>query len=639
MRFGAVKAFESTGRATQAGVSWERVIIRWDQIQPKGPSDWRSSPWFPESALARELADGRRVAAVVLGTPPWLSGNDPNAAPRNLDLPYDSPDNYWGQFIRRLVAEYRGRVDEWIIWNEPDVWNNSTGLQQWNGSVEQYYQLVKVAYLAAKSANPNARIILGGLTYWWDQQFGREQYLRRFLRVAAQDPSARQHGFYFDVVSLHLYGNPQDLYDVPIQFRQIMREFELDKPIWINETNAVPWDDAGARQARDAYRVTMDEQASFLIQAFASALAAGVQRISVYKMSDDPGVPGAEPFGLVRADEGASTRAAFEAFQVITGYMSGVRSARLYHQGPVKVVRMERQSDWVTVLWNLSPVQTQIAIPAISSVATLVDKFGHTRPFYPKDGRYLVDLAGATANTVPGAPNVYHIGGSPLLLVEEKRLGMGRRAPVVDWSQPGVDPAAAWVSPETGYTVSGEWLSYYMRVGGPAVLGHPLGNVRPDPAGTGLTAQYFQRGVLEWHPENPPEYRIQRRLLVNMLYPWFGEAPVDPPDPARRPASDYIYFPNAPGMGLGHRVADYAPDGTRTRFKEFFERHGGVETFGYPKEEPKMRNGRWTQRFQAAVLEYHPEADRGGPGDLDSAVQLEPLGERALLELELPLDW
>lgn len=52
-----------------------------------------------------------------------------------------------------------------------------------------------------------------------------------------------------------------------------------------------------------------------------------------------------------------------------------------------------------------------------------------------------------------------------------------------------------------------------------------------------------------------------------------------------------------------------------------------------------MRNGRWTQRFQAAVLEYHPEADRGGPGDLDSAVQLQPLGERALLELELPLDW
>lgn len=645
VRFGAVKAFEAPGRATQAGVSWERVILRWDQIQPKGPSDWRSNPWFPESALVRELADGRKVAAVVLGTPPWLSGTDPNAAPRNLELPFDAPDNYWGQFIRRLVAEYRGRVDDWIIWNEPDVWNNSSGLQQWNGSVEQYYQMVKVAYQAAKSANPNSRIVLAGLTYWWDQQFGREQYFRRLLNVASHDPTARANGFYFDVASLHLYGNPRDLYDVPRLYRQVMQEYGLEKPIWINETNAVPWDDAGVRLGRDSYRASMDEQASYLIQAFASGLAAGVDRISVYKMQDDVDTPGAEPYGLVRSDQGASLRAAFQSYQVITRYMSGVKSARLYRDGGAAAVRMERQGDWVTVLWNLTPTQTQVALPARATAATLVDKFGHSQPLFPKDGRYFVDLAAATANTIPGVPNQFHIGGSPLVLAEEKRLSTGTVVASQNWSAPGVDPAQSWVSPETGYTVSGEWLNYYRRLGGAEVLGHPIGRVRPDPAGGGQIVQYFQRAVLEWHPENPPEHRIQRRLLGNLLYPGFYEAPVDPGDPKRRPQSEATYFPNSPGAGLGHYVANYAPDGTRTHFKEFFDGHGGAGAFGYPKEEPKLRNGRWTQRFQAAVLEYHPEADRGdaagatSAASVDSLVRLEPLGEKALKDLELPLDW
>lgn len=644
--FGAVEAYTVPVRAREAGVSWERVIFRWDHFQPKSRWDWEGNRWFPDSHLALELAEGRKVAGVVLGTPPWLSGTDPNAAPQNLDLPFDHPDNYWGQFMRRLVAQYAGRIDEWIIWNEPDIWHNNSHMQQWNGSVEQYYQLVKVACQAAKVSNPNSRIILAGLTYWWDQQFGREQYFRRFLRVASQDPTASGNGFYFDVVSLHLYGNPRDLVEVPRLFRKIMEEYGLEKPIWVNETNAVPWDDAGIRLSRDSYRATMDEQASYLIQAFASALAAGVERISVYKMQDDLDRPGAEPYGLVRVDPGASPRASYLAFQVITRYMSGVKSTSLHRQGTVAAVRLERQEDWVTVLWNLSPTQTQIALPARAPAAALVDKYGHSRPTSARDGKFFVDLAGATANTLPGSPDRYHIGGSPLLLVEDKKMStVGRIVPDQDWSAPGVDPHRSWVSPETGYAVSGEWLDYFRTRGGAEVLGHPLGTVRRDPAGGSQVVQYFQRTVLEWHPENPPQYRIQRRLLGNLLYPGFYEPPVDPEDPRQRPKGDAVYYPNKPGQGLGHYVANCAPDGTPTHFKEFFDRHGEVDAFGYPKEEPKLRNGRWTQRFQAAVLVSYPENDVDGflPGTdvprRQLRVQMENLGERALRELELPLDW
>ncbi|MGI5836370.1 MAG: hypothetical protein ACOX87_07745, partial [Chloroflexota bacterium] len=287
-----------------------------------------------------------------------------------------------------------------------------------------------------------------------------------------------------------------------------------------------------------------------------------------------------------------------------------------------------------------------VELPARVTVALLVDKYGHEHQIASKDGKFFVDLEGATANTVVGAPDQFHIGGSPLLLVENKKLVTGNRtAPSQDWSAPGVDPNFAWVSPETGYTVSGEWLRYYQARGGADVLGHPLGTVREDPMQRGQIVQYFQNMVLEWHPNNPPEYRIQRKLLGNILYPESNEPAVNPDDPNNRPKGEVAYFPDEPGLGLGHYVSNYAPDGTPIYFKEFFDRYGGVDTFGYPKEEPKFRNGRWTQRFQGAEMEYYPENDREGvligtnTPYRQFRVQLAGLGERVLSELELPLDW
>ena len=142
------------------------------------------------------------------------------------------------------------------------------------------------------------------------------------------------------------------------------------------------------------------------------------------------------------------------------------------------------------------------------------------------------------------------------------------------------------------------------------VLGRPLTGVMSDPVVPGETVQYFQRAVLEWHPKNPPGYRIERRLLGDILYPG-----ADPPvPPSNAPPGPVEYFPYSPGKttGLGHFVADYTRTGQPIYFKQYFDGHGGVAVFGYPKDEPRVRDGLWTQRFQAAILQYHPEYDRDG---------------------------
>lgn len=217
-------------------------------------------------------------------------------------------------------------------------------------------------------------------------------------------------------------------------------------------------------------------------------------------------------------------------------------------------------------------------------------------------------------------------------------------APASRSSRPAPELASpavtSWTSPTTGYTVANEWLAAYRALGGVDNLGEPRSAVVADPANGGQSVQFFQRAVLEYHPENAGPYTIQRRLLDDILDPG-ADDPVSPND---APAGARSYFPfSGQGVtGLGHFVADAARSGQAIYFKDYFDRHGGVDAFGYPKEEPKLRDGVWTQRFQAAVFEYHPENDREGtvPGTnvpyRNYRVQLALLGDRYIEALARP---
>ncbi len=114
----------------------------------------------------------------------------------------------WATFARRMAQHYRGRINHWIIWNEPDVWEAGHPGQTWAGSVEDYARLLKTAYLAINDGQPGQLVYIAGLTYFWDWSHGRRQYLDRLLDLLAADPQAAEHGYYFDGVVYHLYFKP-----------------------------------------------------------------------------------------------------------------------------------------------------------------------------------------------------------------------------------------------------------------------------------------------------------------------------------------------------------------------------------------------------------------------------------------------
>jgi hypothetical protein len=76
--------------------------------------------------------------------------------------------------------------------------------------------------------------------------------------------------------------------------------------------------------------------------------------------------------------------------------------------------------------------------------------------------------------------------------------------------------------PETGHYVGGAFWQFWQARGGLSIFGYPLSNELRE---AGLTVQYFERAVFEWHPTNPDPYKVLlRRLGAEALARSTGDA-------------------------------------------------------------------------------------------------------------------
>lgn len=443
-RFGIVQAMHAPQLAANAGASWERIIFPWSLIQRDSPNEWNEQ-YFTDRQIREQAARGVTLVGVLIYTPHWASPNPREAkpvdVPRNLHLPFDHPENYWGQFVRKAVTRHQGVVDHWVVWNEPDLYDLAIRYT-YSGSYEEYLQLLRVAYLNVKDVNPKAKVVMGGMAYWWDKEWGRTPYLLGLMEVLKDDRDRERHDNYFDILALHTYGSPLNAYAIPMMAREWLQQRGMRKPIWITESNIVPFDDPVEPLPAGSMRATMDEQASFVIQSYAMGIAAGVERQAIYKMVDEESEQG-QYYGLVRND--GTTRPAYTAYQVAASYFSDVKSAYFTWPGlagpagpddvwrlldsinhrhqfiwPSQVSRvvMERGDRRTTVLWNTSPVEVETSFPAASKQATLVTKYGQTYPIAARDGQYVVTLHGATNNSDLRDTSIYLVGGEPVIIDE-----------------------------------------------------------------------------------------------------------------------------------------------------------------------------------------------------------------------------
>ena len=163
-----------------------------------------------------------------------------------------------------------------------------------------------------------------------------------------------------------------------------------------------------------------------------------------------------------------------------------------------------------------------------------------------------------------------------------------------------------------GVTHSVNFLDHYSSTGGITRWGFPTSEVIEEE--TGNLAQYYQRGVVDWHwRPDLGRYVMERRLAWDFFGGGAGGSVDQGVEPGRT-------NPN-PGVVLGpwgHKVSDFSIEGIFTGFRGFYESLGGVQAFGFPKTDARIdKNAPGTlhiqtatpgfirQYFQAAVLEYH----------------------------------
>ena len=147
--------------------------------------------------------------------------------------------------------------------------------------------------------------------------------------------------------------------------------------------------------------------------------------------------------------------------------------------------------------------------------------------------------------------------------------------------------------PETQHHVPAVFADAWWRFGGLPIIGYP---VTEPIEREGRTVQYFERAVMEWHPENSgTPYEVLLELLGN----WIA---IDRRhEPAFQPV---VVAPNNMGQLVWFPETSHT---LRGGFKQYWETYGGLAVFGYPLSEEFDENGRRVQYFERARFEWWPE--------------------------------
>lgn len=175
-------------------------------------------------------------------------------------------------------------------------------------------------------------------------------------------------------------------------------------------------------------------------------------------------------------------------------------------------------------------------------------------------------------------------------------------APAIQWSP--TNRNAPYYFPQTGHSLSGVFLNYWLKYGGLDLFGYPLTEPYQElDSGSGqiYMVQWFERERFEYHPENAgSRYEVLLGLLGNELISgacrsFERSKPLFPTG-----STEGYYF-----QETGHNL--------RGAFKGYWDKRGGLPIFGFPISEEfgeiNPADGKFyvVQYFERARFEYHPE--------------------------------
>lgn len=389
----------------ESGADWSRHdYVRWEEIEPEN-TEPKTYLWeiVEEDNLITASEGSRRTIAIILFTPTWAQ-KYPGSACGPIDQVALTD---FADFMNNLVSRYSippYNVHYWEIGNEPDIdWKLVDGRSQygcWGDADDTYYgggyyaEMLKIVYPAIKAADPDSKVIVGGLVLDCDPinppetepNSGeyRDCTSARFLEGILEAGG----GDYFDGVSFHAYdyyygeegsyGNAgwhssadttgPVLSSKTRYLRSLLDRYGNSDKELLNTESAL----LCGRTGKEDYCQTDDfanTKAYYVAQANAAAMAEGLQANLWYSLT------GWRGSGLV--DQNQAPLPAYEAYKFAASLLNeAIYKGEIIDFAGIKDYEFENEDGSFWLLWSLDGDQHAIALPEAPDA--IYDVFGNS---------------------------------------------------------------------------------------------------------------------------------------------------------------------------------------------------------------------------------------------------------------------
>lgn len=362
--------------AKEIGGRWTRHLILWMKLEPR-PGQMKDL----ERAVPRinQIHDaGFEILPRIVSVNPWANQkriNQMNQQAAKEHMPMGnwtyigmpSDIDAYKRFVTTVVESFDGDgvkdapglkkgVKYWQVENEWD-W-------RWKDSPEQFVEFLKIAHDTIKAADPEATIVLGGLSklepdVFYNGMLGKSievkgrtitpESLGKQPNFKEQYPLRRkvlEAGYpYFDVISFHQYGEFDAIRQEAAYLKGIMKDRKYVKRVWITE--------AGGPFTADGEKYTEDLQAQQVVKYYVTALASGVDVVfwSTYFPTPEWGAAFANTSLMAGKDR---RKPAWNTYKLMTTQLEGVDGVEWIADAPhsafVRFTRGDKQP--VLVAWR-----------------------------------------------------------------------------------------------------------------------------------------------------------------------------------------------------------------------------------------------------------------------------------------------
>ena len=256
-----------------AGFGWVKQHVGWRDIEgiAKGHFDW----YFTDRIVTDTEQLGLNLIFRLDSEPVWAIHPEGTTSSNG---PPENPQDF-GDFCHALAGRYRGRVQAYQVWNEPNL------SREWGGRIPDpaaYVELLRACYTGIKAADPDALVISAGLSPTGNgppEAIPDAEYLIAMYEAGAAP--------FFDLLGVHAPGflyapeiSPEEVaanhdghrffcFRHVEDLREIMVQYsDGDKQVAVLEMG---WTIDPVHPDYAWFAVTPEQQADYLVRAFAYA--------------------------------------------------------------------------------------------------------------------------------------------------------------------------------------------------------------------------------------------------------------------------------------------------------------------------------------------------------------------------------